>query len=191
MTAATAPDGLLRYLPYLDAFCRSAIALVFGLSFLGKVSNITLFEQTIARFDILPERSGLIAARLFLAGELAVVCLVTIGDTLQISLRALGYALAICMLALFSIAILSALDRRIYTSCNCFGYSEKPLSLYDVVRNAGFAIIALVGWASASFIGGGREGPHLAGWGLAIGSAAIFVAIWTNIQEITQLFRGG
>jgi peroxiredoxin len=54
--------------------------------------------------------------------------------------------LATLLLVLFTLALLWALRRDIETSCNCFGASNKPLTYYDVGRNAGLIGCGLLGW---------------------------------------------
>ena len=129
-------------LPYLLTFYRLVIGLAFALSFVGKVRDVGQFAATIGRFELLPQRWTKTAALLFLGGEAAVVILIIAGGRLL----PLAFGLATLLLLLFTLALLSALRRGIETSCNCFGDGDKPLTYYDVGRNAGFIGCGLLGW---------------------------------------------
>jgi uncharacterized membrane protein YphA (DoxX/SURF4 family) len=145
-------------LPYLLTFCRLVIGLVFAISFVGKVRDVGQFAATIGRFELLPRRWNKTAALLFLGGEAAVVVLLIAGGPLL----PLAFALAGLLLLLFTLALLSALRRGIETSCNCFGASEKPLTYYDVGRNAGFIACSLLGWWLVPQVAGSP--PPKTGW---------------------------
>lgn len=169
------------------AFCRIAIGLVFGISFLSKIINIPTFEQTITNFHILPEQLNRVAALLFLGGELAVSLLVAVGGLFLIP----GFLLSIALLLLFCGALVSVLCRKIQTSCNCFGSTEKPVAVTDVWRNAGFIVCALIGCGALVSPNNAEGHLGLADWGLLGLGAALFVALWLNLSEIVQIFQQG
>lgn len=170
-------------LGYLLIFCRAALGLLFALSFFGKAPNLPPFERTISSFGILPERFNRLAAFSFLIGELAVILFMALGG----SFLGVGFGLAALLLIIFSVALSSALARRLQTTCNSLGLTEKPLSHYDLWRNAGFIGCALVGVAALRLTGQGPLNLNLVE-GIVVGlSAAVFVAAWTQIREIAQL----
>jgi hypothetical protein len=173
------------YLSYILTFCRIAIGLVFALSFIGKIRNVRQFEQTVRDFAILPRRFSKIAALLFLCGEFAVVVLVTLGNSFLFA----GFALAACLLLIFSIALASVLARNMRTSCNCFGSTTKQVSPFDVWRNAGFILCALGGCGLLTASKGAQTSLGLVEVSLVGLGAAVFVAVWTQLSEITQLLR--
>ena len=174
-------------LPYLLTFCRLVIGLVFVISFVGKVRDVGQFAATIGRFDLLPRRWTQTAALLFLGGEAAVVILLIAGGPLL----PLAFALATLLLLLFSLALLSVLRRGIETSCNCFGASEKPLTYYDVGRNAGFIACSLLGWWLAPQLAGSPAAQNwlaLAWQGVAaIGDGNRLVTLLTINALLTWL----
>jgi uncharacterized membrane protein YphA (DoxX/SURF4 family) len=167
------------------AFCRIAIGLTFAISFLGKISDLASFEQTIHRFELLPRQFTRMAAFLFLAGEITVVILAILGNVFL----PLAFLLAFLLLLIFSAALASALRRDIRTSCNCFGQSAKPISVYDLWRNAGFMLCALVGGALVSTSEQVASSLNLIEWGFITAIAVAFVTIWIQLSDIVQLFR--
>ena len=100
-----------------------------------------------------------------------------------------GFLLAVFLLTTFSIALGIAVIRRLRVPCNCFGREEKPISPYDLVRNAGFIICSLTGlvvlWTGA----GPVVAPDLETAVLIALVAAVFVMILTNLSDIIQLYN--
>lgn len=170
---------------YVLAFCRIAIGLLFAVSSISKMLNIAQFRQTIWNFHILPGKFSGIAAWLFLCCEVAVVVLVAVGGFFLVP----GFFLAFFLLLLFCIALMSVVARKIRTSCNCFGVSAKPVSLFDVWRNLGFLLCALVGVAAQVWTKENRGSFSPVEWILTGLGAVVFVVIWIQLAEIVQLFR--
>lgn len=169
---------------YILAFCRVAIGLVFLFSSVGKLRNISQFQQTITNFRLLPARMSYPTTLCFVSAEVAVVLLVASGGSLLLP----GFLLALILMLIFGGALISVLMRQIQTSCNCFGSSEKPVTQADIWRNAAFALCALGG--SALTIGRmGLEQLELLTWLLIGGMAIIFVLTATFLDDIIQLFQ--
>lgn len=172
---------------YLLAFCRVAVGLVFILSSLGKARNLAQFQQAILGFRLLPRQVSNFAAFLFLGGECAVVVFMVIGGSLLLS----GFILAILLLLLFCAALASVLIRRIHTACNCFGSSQKPITLVEIWRNLGFLLCAGGGCEVLLWTRGAQGSLEGIGWLLIALGAGVFVIIWIQLGEIVQLFRQG
>jgi hypothetical protein len=175
--------GTIVVLPYLLAFSRIALGLLFAYSFVTKARDMTPFAGTIGRFDLLPRRWSKTVALLFLGGEAAVVVLVIAGGRFL----PLAFGLAGLLLSLFTVAVLLALRRNIVTSCNCFGATDKPLTYYDVGRNAGFIACSLLGWWSATQTLLAAQYPGWLELALLSFLAAVFVIVWTQLNEIATL----
>jgi hypothetical protein len=137
----------------------------------------------VASFELLPKRLSTLAAILFLSGELAVVVMIIVGDRLL----PLAFALALLLLLLFIIGLLSVLLRNIETTCNCFGSSDKRVSVYEVWRNGGFALCSLTGLVL--FHNTDRVHLGLAEWGVIGVAALCFAAIWVSLRDVVELFR--
>ena len=179
---------------YGVVFCRLVIGLVFALSFIGKVRDIPTFEQTIRRFKLLPGWLSRATALVFLGGEAAVVVAMLphprlLSQFWERKVITGGFLLAALMLLAFCAALASVLIRKIYTSCNCFGASEKPVSPYDMVRNVGFIVCALGGCGMQAGGPGSLAALGVLEWGLAGIAAAVFVALWVPVGEIVALLR--
>ncbi len=174
-------------LPYMLAFCRIAVGLVFAVSFGGKVLDIPAFEQTIARFRLLPHRASRLAALMFLGSEMVVVALMSAGG----HLLGLGFGLATLLLLTFCVALISALVRHVDTSCNCFGTSERAVSTLDIWRNVALSACTLGGCGLLAASDGEQGILGAANWVLVGLAAAMFVAAWTHLGEIARLFWQG
>jgi hypothetical protein len=172
---------------YLLAFCRAVIGIAFAVSFVGKARDLPAFRDSIARFDLLPSGMAGTAAGAILAGELFVVIAAAVGGRLLLA----GFVAAFLLLAVFTTALALVLKRRIHTSCNCFGASDKAITPYDIWRNAGFLLCALGGCGALAAPATGQTSLSLAEYGVSALGAAVFVAITAQIGEIAQLFRSG
>jgi Methylamine utilisation protein MauE len=164
------------------AFCRWAIGLAFALSAIGKATSMTSFRSTIGELKLLPPRLAGPAAIASVAAEALTAVVVAVGGVLATA----GFALALALLSVFSVVLVVALRRKTEVSCNCFGPGERPISRYDLARNA------LLGLSCA---GGMWARPGLAahpGTGLAVTlglAAATFLVIVTNLGDFTEVLR--
>lgn len=172
-------------LTYMLAFTRITLGIVFALSYFTKATNVQQFAQTIAKFNILPASLSKIVAILFLCGEGIVLLLMGVGG----AYLTFGFALAFILLLLFSVAIISVLVRRIQTACNCFGSTEKPISIYDVGRNVSFILCALVGLNVAVILNGNILTLSFGELIIMSAQAFIFVLIMTYLDEFAVLFQ--
>lgn len=170
---------------YVLAFCRVAIGLIFAISSVGKIRDIARFQQAIQGFRLLPRSLSNLAALLFLGGEIAVVLFLLIGGTLLLS----GFILAILLLLIFCVALASVLIRKLHTSCNCFGTSDRPITTIDIWRNMGFLLCASGGCETFLWMHGEQGSLTGFAWVFITLGASVFVIIWIQLGEIVQLFR--
>ena len=165
---------------YMLVFCQVVVGCVFALSAVGKVRDMSVFEESIKGFQLLPESIVKPVAITFVVSEIAVVVLLMIGGVVL----PWGFVLAALLLALFSGALFSVLQRKLEVSCGCFGASEQQVSYYDIVRNSGFIVCAIGGvWLATT--------TALPGWEtfLLAGSAIAFVLIWTHLRDIVGVLQ--
>ncbi|SRR5581483_3348967 len=171
---------------YITAFCHIVIGLVFLFSSVSKAVRLAQFKQTITDFHVLPSKLSSLTAFLLLLGEFSVVILMAIGGDLLLP----GFILASTLLIIFCSALVSVLLRRLHTSCNCFGINNKPVTVSDLWRNLGFVSCALGGCIVQTWLPSTREILGGLEWILISSTALIFVMIWIQLGEITQLFTG-
>lgn len=167
---------------YALIFCRCVIGIAFAWSFVGKLRDVASFVMAIERFRLLPKVLHEAAAWGFLAGELAVVLAMLIGGPFL----SWGFLWAGLMLLAFCGALAAVLWRKIDTSCNCFGSSQKPVSPWDLVRNAGLIACVLAGLALAPFA---SLSPGYLESGLMFVAALVFVPVWVQVEEIVAVLR--
>ena len=168
----------------LLAFSRIAIILVFATAFAGKIRDIKNFQETVIDFRLLSVRWSKGMAWIVLATELVTgLCLTTGGRILL-----LGFLLAVSLLLVFSGALVVVLWRRANISCNCFGWTDRRISLYDVARNTLFSLCSLLGiWASIT--GSSALSPS-GGEIILIGLiATCFVVLVTNLADVVETLR--
>lgn len=127
---------------HLLMFCRTSLAVVFLLSFVGKVRSVAAFEAAVAGFRLLSTVLVPAATRLLLWSELVVVVLLLAGGIALVP----GFALAAGLLIVFSGGLVVVLWRGQALSCNCFGAKAQRVTPYDLLRNA-----LLLGLCAAGF----------------------------------------
>lgn len=169
---------------FLLLFCRAVVGLAFAASAVGKLLNLPSFQQTLVEFGV-PRRLGRPAAWSILLAELN-VCLLMLADG---PLLKAGFVLAAALLLAFSAALGTALARRLSISCNCFGPGGPVVSPYHLWRNCGFVCCAGGGWmACAGGVAASVPWPILA---VALLGGIVFVALFTQLDAIAELLRGG
>jgi hypothetical protein len=170
---------------YVIEYCRYVIIAVFLVSFFAKVVNTAQFENSISGFALLPQSYTKFVAILVLLGEFFVVVASVIGG----SLLWLAFVSAALLLTIFGFAIAAILKRGIRTSCNCFGVSSNFVSYYDILRNVGLVMFAMVGWLTLSYSASIEYAiPLLERVAIAL-AAIIFVVIWIHLKEVVKVFE--
>jgi len=162
---------MANFLFWVLLLCRSVIGIVFSLSLAGKLKNIPQFTQAVTSFDLVPQKFSSTVAYLILASEgFIVMCIVAGGMWLWI-----GFALTICTLLTFTIAMVSVLARNIRASCNCFGKKENPISYKELLRNSGLIVCGIIGWGTLVLHQGGLIGQ-------------VTIIVWILTLFITAIF---
>jgi hypothetical protein len=174
---------LMYAITFLSTFCRCAIGFIFLLSFASKVHDIPQFQRSVAAFRLLSRKLSNIATILFLGGEMAVVLCLLAGGPLSLP----GFALALSLLLIFSIALFSVITRKLHISCNCFGASNQPVDVTDIWRNIGLIACALAGYGTAFWSQAGEYSLGIGEWFLAGISALLLSLFWLHLRNIVQL----
>lgn len=132
---------------FIVMFCRITIAFLFLYSSGSKLLSLRDFAVTIGDFKLFPRHWSRLAACIFVAGELIVLILTVIGGIVL----PIAFLLAMLLLVGFSIALASALWRKLDLNCNCFGRTERRISSYDLIRNLLLILFSLTGlWMTSS-----------------------------------------
>lgn len=173
----------LMVMAYVLTFCRVVTGLVFLISGVSKVAHLPQFKQAIINFQILPRKLSGIAALLFLASEFGVVALIGAGGSFLLP----GFLLAALLLTVFCGALASVLVRKLGTSCNCFGPSDKPVTGFDVLRNGGLIICALMGMGILFKTKQTGYSLSILEWILVGAGATVFLLIWMKLGDVIHL----
>jgi hypothetical protein len=163
-------------------FCRIVIALLFTVSASGKTMALTDFEVAISDFKLLPRRWSHVIARSVLGAEALVIVLVSLGGTYLV----FGFLLAIALLAVFTVALTSALRGNTNLSCNCFGRTQKRISRYDVARSFLLILCSLTGLAMLHSDSRGLAWSETI---LVALMSLVFVTLMTNLGDIIETLR--
>lgn len=164
-------------------FCRWAIGLTFLVSAAGKVTSPRAFRDAITDLGVVPGRWKGAGAAGVICAESLVAALVAAGGRLA----GAGFALALALLAVFSVVLAAALRRKANVSCNCFGPGERKISRYDLARNALLGLCCAAGeWAG--IVSSHRYPPPALVAVLGLMAAALVLVV-TNLQAITEVLR--
>jgi len=121
---------------------RLGVAAILIWAAVAKLGDPKAFAQDIANYRLLPAGLVPLSAAALPGIELVVGSALAIG----VWTRAAGIA-ATALLALFTVAIASALLRDIDIDCGCFGGHGHPVSWWTFARDVGFVAAAgFVAW---------------------------------------------
>lgn len=165
------------------AFCRWAIGLTFVVSAAGKAMSVGDFREALTELGVAHGRLRRAIAPATIWAEGLVAVLVAAGGPFTDA----GFALALALLAAFSVVLAAALRSKTDVTCNCFGPGERRISRYDLVRNAVLGLCCAAGeWAGLVSSHPYPPPAVIAMLGLM---AAGLVLITTSLQAITELLR--
>ena len=167
---------------YIINISRFALCFIFLYSLVSKLRDIAGFENTIKNFQLLPGSLHRPTAIGFMLGEMVVFVAAVLGGNWLF----LCYGLAISLLVLFIYALHSVLQRKIQTSCNCFGMSEQKVSSYDIWRNTAIILIAGLGLISLVL---NTQPSHMdiLKWLLSSIVAFVLSLLLLNLRELLEL----
>lgn len=170
---------------YVDIGCRCALAIVFVVSALSKLTGreaFAAFTRSVRRLGVLPSPGAArLAAFAVAAAEVAVPVLVLVGWPPTV---VAGYLVAAAMLAAFTVGIAASLRRGDRTPCGCFGRSTVPLGGRHIVRNLLLLAIAVTGLV-ATLLGSGDLEFGIAA--VAVASGLVVGGLVTVAEDITEL----
>lgn len=167
---------------YVLLFCRWSIGITFLASAAGKARDLAGFRQAVTDLHALPARLARPAA----IGTVAAESLVAFGMLVGAVALLAGFVLGAVLLLLFTVVLVMALRRDARVSCNCFGVSERPISWYDVGRNAVLVACCVAGLVSYPIADGRPAASVVVLLGLMAGC---FFLIVTALEDIVELLR--
>jgi hypothetical protein len=180
---STLQGGAVVLSGYAVICCQFLFVLVFGISWLSKVRSRQRYAAFAAAIpQLAPGVPVRLAGPAVVAGEAAVVVLVTLPGT-----AAVGFALAAALLAAFTAAILSTMRRRQIVSCQCFGSSSSPVGPPHLARNGVLLLAAVMGVVAAA--GPERPTPGTGVLASAVITGAVAAVVVLLTDEIADLFR--
>jgi hypothetical protein len=154
------PRPSLRAVPVLLVLSRVALAGMFGVAALAKVSDGG-GRPAVKAFGVPDRVAGLLGWAL-ICGELGAIALLAVGPSWA------GGLVALSLLAGFSVAVVVNLAQGRSPDCHCFGrLSSSPIRWPTVARNGFFAALATLVMLGGRF-----------GW-WCLGIAVIALGLWT------------
>jgi uncharacterized membrane protein YphA (DoxX/SURF4 family) len=171
---------------YAVLFCRITLGVVFALAVLGKLRDMSAFRRSIAELAGMPTRMVPTIAWSVIAGEAAVVVLLT---GLPLAGRS-GFVVAALLLTAFFLVIANSLVRGRRVACNCFGQQTRPVSALDLIRNAVLIGCAVVGITMLSVDGQAARSGYDVEAAVLTGVIAItFTAVALRLHDIALVLR--
>ncbi|HEX6356430.1 MauE/DoxX family redox-associated membrane protein [Actinophytocola sp.] len=177
---------------YVVLGCDLLLIGVFAVSATGKLRSRAVFldfcDSVRKVLGTRPDRARQLAA--------AVVAFEVVTVPTLVFLPAVGFLVAMLLCVTFAVALGRAVRHAVREPCRCFGSSSAPLGWRHAARAATLSLIALAGEVGV-LTGAVLTGPiwlpgpwHPGGISVAVGAAAILVALTVFYDDIADLFAG-
>lgn len=125
---------------YLIAITRIYLALVFILSGLDKISNLSVFATSIENYKMFPVQIINIIAIVIPWIELITGVLLLLGFYIKENSIIIG-----AMLAVFTFAVISAVLRNLDIDCGCQGtFDGQKVGMLKIIENVSLIIVSLL-----------------------------------------------
>ena len=125
---------------YAIAFTRIYLALVFILSGLDKVNNLSTFSQSIENYRILPLEAVNIVAIIIPWVELVSGALLLLGFYIREN-----STIIFALLGLFTLSIISAVLRNLDIDCGCQGtFDGQKVGVLKIIENVALIIVSIL-----------------------------------------------
>lgn len=129
--SAALPPRLLTALTALTWLLRLGLGGLFVYTGALKLTDPTAFAVEIHNYQLIPALAPLLAATLP-AVELAVGAAILVGPS---PFRRAGALASAALMAVFTVAVGSAVARGVNISCGCFGAGSGPVTYLTVLRD--------------------------------------------------------
>ena len=125
---------------YLIAITRIYLALVFILSGLDKISNLSAFATSIENYDILPIQIINLIAIVIPWIEVITGALLLLGFYIKENSIIIG-----SLLGVFTLAVLSAVLRNLDIDCGCQGtFDGQKVGILKIIENVSLIIVSIL-----------------------------------------------
>jgi uncharacterized membrane protein YphA (DoxX/SURF4 family) len=125
---------------YLIAITRIYLALVFILSGLDKISNLSAFATSIENYDILPIQLINLIAIVIPWIEVITGALLLLGFYIKENSIIIG-----SLLGVFTLAVLSAVLRNLDIDCGCQGtFDGQKVGILKIIENVSLIIVSIL-----------------------------------------------
>lgn len=167
----------LSLISYVLLLCQFSIILTFGISSLGKLYDLRRFIKSITEFQMLPRPIVVPASISIVSCEILVVILLSLNIYR-------GFYVSSFLLIMFSLVLIVAMMKHKHISCNCFGPTNKSISVYDVGRNILLLSFSVCGLFTANdFV---TPIPFI-GILIAMYSSVTIVFLCLNLEELASI----
>jgi len=165
----------------LELGCRTMLCVVLGAAAAGKLRrpDFAAFTDALRGFGVPAALARPPLAALIVALEAA-------GAALLLAVPAVGYAVALGLVAAFTLALRGVVRSGRPVACRCFGASTAPVGVVHLVRNA--VILAVIGLGIAAALAGGAA-VALPARVAAIASGALAGAAIARWDDLAYLVR--
>lgn len=125
---------------YLIAITRIYLALVFILSGLDKISNLSAFATSIENYDLLPIQIINLIAIVIPWIEVITGALLLLGFYIKENSIIIGV-----LLSVFTLAVLSAVLRNLDIDCGCQGtFDGQKVGILKIIENVSLIIVSIL-----------------------------------------------
>ncbi|MEV1329257.1 MauE/DoxX family redox-associated membrane protein [Micromonospora costi] len=171
---------------YVLEFSRCLLALVFLASAVGKLRGrpaVRAFVDSLRAMDLLPAGLVVPVAAVVVTAEAAVPLLLV--PLPGAALTTAGFAVAVALLAAFTVAVAAVLRRGTPASCRCFGEAAAaPFGRRHLVRN--IALTVLAGTGAYASLADPAATARTAVLSVPLGVVAALVVV--RLDDIAALF---
>jgi putative oxidoreductase len=128
----------VRRSPYLSAFCRVLLGMIFIQFALSKIMRPAVFALNVVDYGMMPAWGVNLWALVLPWAELVAGLFLVLGIRTRASATVIG-----AMNVIFIVGLVNALYLNLPISCGCVGEAGEPVTWWKVLKNSGMLVMAL------------------------------------------------
>jgi putative oxidoreductase len=128
----------VRRSPYLSAFCRIVLGVIFIDFALSKIMRPAVFALNVVEYGMMPAWGVNLWALVLPWGELMAGLFLILGIRTRAAATVIGG-----MNVIFIIGLVNAIMQGLPINCGCVGEAGEPVNWWKVLKNAGMLVMAL------------------------------------------------